>query len=100
MDLPNGLRLAYAQLRQKIEDLAGGLLALGLKPGPHLALWSPNRPERLIAWFNAAKAGLMLTSVGMGASYQQLAYVLGQSRSRCLILNPGPGGWETLETLR
>ena len=100
VDLPSGARLTYAQFRQEAEDLARGLLALGLEPGQHLALWSPNRPEWLIAWFAAAKAGLVLTSVDMGASSQQLAYVLGQSRARCLILAPGLAGDEYLATLR
>ncbi|MFH1034558.1 MAG: AMP-binding protein [Pseudomonadota bacterium] len=99
VDLPGGARMTYARFRQEAEDLARGFMALGLEPGQHLALWSPNRPEWLIAWFAAAKAGLVLTSVDMGASSQQLAYVLGQSRARCLILAPGLAGDEYLATL-
>ncbi|MBI4799206.1 MAG: AMP-binding protein [Desulfarculus sp.] len=99
VDLPSGQRLTYAQFNQEATALARGFLALGLEPGQHLALWSPNRPEWLICWFAAAKAGLVLTSVDMGASSQQLAYVLAQSRSRCLVMAPGLAGGEYLDTL-
>ena len=36
------MRWTYRELKQRVDDLAGGLLALGLKPGDRIGIWSPN----------------------------------------------------------
>ncbi len=97
IDVPSGRRLTYAQFKAQADALARGFMALGLAPGDRLALWCPNRPEWLIAWFAAAKAGLILTSVDLTHQAQQLAYVLGQSQAKALVLAPGVSGGEFLE---
>ncbi|MFZ5586386.1 MAG: AMP-binding protein [Thermodesulfobacteriota bacterium] len=99
VDLPSGRRLTYAGLRDQARALALGLLSLGLAPGRHLALWAPNQPEWLVAWFAAEYAGLVLTSVDTNCDREQLAYVLGQSQAQGLILAPGLAGGEFLATL-
>ena len=39
------VRLSFADLRRKVDRLAAGLIALGLRPGDRVGLWSPNRIE-------------------------------------------------------
>ncbi|MFH1057938.1 MAG: AMP-binding protein [Pseudomonadota bacterium] len=99
VDLVSGRRISYAELRAEARALALGLLALGLTPGRHLALWAPNQPEWLAAWFAAEYAGLVLTSVDTNAGGEQLAYLLGQSQAQALILAPGLAGAEYLAAL-
>jgi len=45
-----------------VDDLAAGLLAMGLKRGDRVGIWGPNMREWVITQFATAKAGLILVS--------------------------------------
>ena len=51
-------RITFTQFRTQVEDLAAGLLRLGLPPGDKIALYLPNTPYHPFAFFAALKAGL------------------------------------------
>src|SRR5579871_6153962 len=44
-----GVRLTWAQLAEKVDTFAAGLVALGLQPGDRVGIWSPNNAEWVIA---------------------------------------------------
>lgn len=46
-------RMSFGQLHAEAERVAAGFLALGLKPGDRVGIWSPNR---LVSSFAAASA--------------------------------------------
>ena len=48
--------LCYVQ----VDNLAAGLLAMGLKRGDRVGIWGPNMREWVITQFATAKAGLIL----------------------------------------
>src|SRR6266508_5991650 len=52
-----GIRLTYADLHAAVEELARGLLALGIEPGERVGIWSPNNAEWAILQYATAKAG-------------------------------------------
>lgn len=99
VDIPSGRRITYAELQEKADILAGGLLALGLAPGDHLALWAPNQPEWVICQAAAAKAGLVLINVDASHGPRELAYLLKAADCRALITAPGLEGGEYLEAV-
>ncbi len=99
VDLAGGTRLSYAGLARQSRELARGLMALGLEPGDHLALWGPCLPGWLTAMFAAAKAGLVLTNLDTSAEASQLRYLLAQSDCRVLISARGVAGGEFLAVL-
>ena len=45
-----------------MNDLAAGLLAMGLQKGDRVGMWGPNTREWVITQFATAKAGLVLVS--------------------------------------
>ena len=45
-----------------MQDLAAGLLAMGLTRGDRVGMWGPNMREWVITQFATAKAGLILVS--------------------------------------
>ena len=45
-----------------MDDLAAGLIAMGLTRGDRVGMWGPNMREWVITQFAAAKAGLILVS--------------------------------------
>ena len=46
----------------QVNDLAAGLVAMGLKKGDRVGMWGPNTREWVITQFATAKAGLVLVS--------------------------------------
>ncbi|MEC3998654.1 AMP-binding protein [Actinacidiphila sp. DG2A-62] len=54
-----GVRLRYAELDARADDLARGLLALGLGPGDRAVVHLPNRPEFVLATFALLRIGAL-----------------------------------------
>jgi long-chain acyl-CoA synthetase len=50
-------RLSYAELRQRVDRLAAGLIAEGLRPGDRVGLLMTNSPYHPIAFFAVLRAG-------------------------------------------
>ncbi len=57
------IRLTYSELKQLTDRLAEGFLAIGLRPGERLGIWSPNNLEWILTQFASAKAGLILANI-------------------------------------
>ena len=53
-----GVRLTYLQLAGQVDQLARGLMALGLDKGDRVGMWSPNNAEWVYIQFAAAKIGV------------------------------------------
>lgn len=52
-----GIRWTWRELRRRADAFAGGLLALGLRRGERISIWSLNRAEWGLTQFAAARAG-------------------------------------------
>jgi hypothetical protein len=55
-----GERWSWSELAQWVDRLVAGFLALGLRPGDRVGIWSSNRPEWLLTQFATARGGLLL----------------------------------------
>jgi fatty-acyl-CoA synthase len=82
------VRLTYAELRERVDALACGLLRLGLLPGDRLGIWSQNNLEWVLTQFAAAKSGLILVNINPSYRQHELAYTLNKAGCRALILSP------------
>jgi fatty-acyl-CoA synthase len=100
IDTPRGKRFSYKEFQKAVNQVAKGLLKLGLKKHDHLALWAPNRSEWIITEFAIAKIGGVLVSVDTSAQLQQLEYVLKQSDSKYLVMTEGSKGSEYVEMIQ
>jgi fatty-acyl-CoA synthase len=100
VDIPGGQRYSYRELQRTVNRLAKGFLELGIAKGEHLAIWTPNRSEYIIAEFAAAKIGAVPVSIDTNAQPQQLEYLLRQSDSQTLILAEGFTGGDCIATIR
>src|SRR3970040_77858 len=56
-------RISYAELRRRVDGLARGLLALGIRKDDKVALWLPNRPGWLVAQHACAKIGATVVAL-------------------------------------
>ena len=82
------LRFTYAELDQAIDELAAGLLDLGLAAGDRLGIWSPNCAEWVLTQFATARLGVILVTINPSYRTSELDYVLRQSGCRMLVAAP------------
>jgi len=94
------IRWTYAELRRRANDLAAGLLALGLRPGERVGIWSPNNSEWVVTQFASAKAGLILVNINPAYRAHELEYALNKVGCKALILAAGFRDNDYLATLR
>jgi len=86
---PNsGVRWSYRQFAKRVDRLAAGLLALGLYKSERIGIWSPNRPEWLLAQFATARIGLVLVNINPAYRRAEVEYALNKVEARALILAP------------
>jgi len=71
-----GIRWTWRELRQEVDALAVGLIALGLEPGDRVGIWAPNVAEWVVVQFATAKAGLILVNINPGYRVPELEYAL------------------------
>src|SRR5262245_32681086 len=57
------VRLTWRELLEQTDRLASNLIALGLRPGDRIGIWSPNCAEWVLTQFAAARAGLILVTI-------------------------------------
>lgn len=79
------IRWTYKELQEKVNQFAAGLLALGLKPGDRIGIWSPNNSEWVIAQFATAKIGLILVNINPAYQLAELEYALNTVEAKALI---------------
>ncbi|HEY7033745.1 MAG TPA: AMP-binding protein [Thermomicrobiales bacterium] len=83
-----GVRLSYGDLRDACNRFARGLLALGVKKGDRIGIWSPNHVEWVIAQFATPKIGAILVNINPAYRVRELEYALRQSGCSALIIGP------------
>lgn len=82
----SGRRWTWQEFAADVDAAARGLLALGIKPGEHVALWATNVPQWVILQFAAARIGAVLVNINPAYRPFELQYVLKQSDSVALFL--------------
>jgi fatty-acyl-CoA synthase len=84
--LGHGEPITYGQMQQWSIRLAAGLLALGIRPGDRIALDLANFPDFIALKLAIARLGAVSVAINYLLRHDELAYVLGQSEARVLIV--------------
>ena len=92
-------RITYADLKARVDVLAGGLAALGLGPGAALAIWLPNRPLWFVAQHACARLGILVVPLNPRYRAHELAYILKQSDATALLVTDHLGAVDYFEVL-
>jgi len=79
-------RWSYRALNDWVNLVAGGLASLGYRRGDALALASGNSAEFLAIYYACAKLGVICVPVNLGWRTDEVAYVLGHSGARGLVV--------------
>ncbi|MDL2321287.1 AMP-binding protein [Desulfosarcina sp. OttesenSCG-928-B08] len=82
-------RLTYREFGDVVDQLARGLMALGIKRGEKVAVWATNIPYWIALQFATAKIGAVLLTVNINYKRAEVAYVLEQSDTETLFIIDG-----------
>jgi fatty-acyl-CoA synthase len=94
------LRWTYQDYRERANQVARGLMALGLHKGDHIAVWAVNLPEWLLLEMAAAKAGLVLVTVNPVLRAAEVEYILKQGDVQALFFMARVRDQDCLATVR
>jgi fatty-acyl-CoA synthase len=83
------LRFSYGEFDRRVDELARGFLAMGLKKGDHVGIWATNVPDWNTVLFACARLGIVLVTVNTSYKIHELEYVLKQSDMACLCVIDG-----------
>ena len=93
-------RYTFAEVRERVDEVARGLIELGVKPGDHVALWLLNCPEWIFTMFALARIGAVQVPVNTRFRTHDLAYLLKQSDARYLVTHDVSGPVDYLAMVR
>ena len=81
-----GRRFTYAGFNGYVNLIAHGLAGLGYERGSVLALASGNSADFLAVYYACAKLGVVCVPINLGWRPDEVAYVLGHSRARGIVV--------------
>jgi len=84
-----GFSKTFADFRQTCNQVAKGLMAIGVQRNDHIAMWANNVPEWIYTQFGSAKMGAVMVTVNTNFRAFELEYLLAQSDANTLILVNG-----------
>jgi fatty-acyl-CoA synthase len=80
-----GVETTYAELDERSDRLAAGLLEAGLGPGDRVATLTATSPEHVVVFFACAKAGLILMPLNTRLAEPELRYQLEDAEPALLL---------------
>jgi fatty-acyl-CoA synthase len=92
-------RLTYSQFSRAVDEMARGLMALGVQKGEKVAIWATNIPYWVTMQFATAKIGAILLTVNTNYKSAELEYLLVQSEAENLFLIDGYQDTDYVNTL-
>ncbi len=81
--------MSWAQAAARVEALAGGLMALGIRPEERVAISCSTRIEWILADLGVMCAGAAVTAVYPSTNADETAFILEDSGSRGVIVEDG-----------
>ena len=85
VDCPTGRRWTYAELGRAVDEVARGLLAMGVDKGDRVGIWAPNCPEWILVQYATARIGAILVNINPAYRVHELEYILNQSGIGVLV---------------
>jgi fatty-acyl-CoA synthase len=82
-------RLSWRQFGEVVDQLALGLMALGVNKGDKVAIWANNVPHWVALQFATAKIGAVLLTVNTHYKTAELDYLLKQSETENIFIIDG-----------
>src|SRR5829696_7583463 len=82
---PGRAAISYTELGRAIHEIAGGLAALGVERGDHVAILAGTRPEWTLADLGALAAGATVVPIYQTNSPEECEYILAHAGVRAIF---------------
>lgn len=86
------LRFTWKAFNERVENMAKGLLAIGVTRGSNVGIWAQNVPDWLTFLYATAKIGAVAVTVNTNYRSEELAFILENSDMHTLCLTDGTPG--------
>lgn len=83
------LRFTWRTFNQRVDDMAKGLITIGVTKGTHVGIWAQNVPDWLTLLFATAKIGAVAITVNTSYKEHELAFVIENSDMHTLCMTDG-----------
>ena len=83
------LRFTYSQFNERVDQLAKGLLYIGVRPEDKVGIWANNVPDWLTFMFATAKIGAILVTINTSYKSSELEYLLQNADIHTLCMVDG-----------
>ena len=84
-----GLRFSYAEFNERANDLAKGLIEVGVKKGDKVGIWANNVPDWLTFMFATAKLGAVLVTINTNYKLAELEFLVKNADIHTLCIIDG-----------
>ena len=85
VSVEQGIRFTYAQFADEVDQVARGLMGIGVAKGDRVGIWSPNYAEWVLVQYATARIGAILVTINPAYRSSELEYVLKQSGLSVLV---------------
>ena len=75
----------YSELQRRVDQLAAGLISLGIGPGDRVGIWGPNSAEWVLTQLATAKIGAVMVCINPAYRLYELEYALNKVECKALI---------------
>ena len=86
------LRFTWKQFNERVDNMAKGLLSIGVEKGTHVGIWAGNVPDWLTFLYACAKIGAVAVTVNTNYKRAELEYVCQNSDMHTLCIVNGDRG--------
>ena len=88
VSIPQGKRLTYAEFQEEVTKLAKALIALKIRRGDCVGIWSTNNLEWVLLQMATARIGAVLVNINPAYPAEELHHALSRARVQVLFLIP------------
>jgi fatty-acyl-CoA synthase len=83
------LRFTWREFNQRVDEMAKGLMAIGVKKGTHVGIWATNVPDWLTFLYAGAKIGAVLVTVNTSYKQSELEFLIKDADIHTLCITEG-----------
>ncbi|MDR0658144.1 MAG: AMP-binding protein [Mediterranea sp.] len=83
------LRFTWKQFDERVDNMANGLLSIGVERGSHVGIWAANVPDWLTLLYACAKIGAIYVTVNTSYKQSELEYLCENSDMHTLCIVDG-----------
>lgn len=83
------LRFTWSEFNDRVDNMAKGLMSIGVKRGTHVGIWATNVPDWLTFLYAAAKIGAVAVTVNTNYKQNELEFLMENADVHTLCITDG-----------